>query len=859
MRLYRSFATPPILLGIMLLIAAPPLSLSAGGSRTQGPSGQEKLLPAAVNQLLRERPLPSEAPGPTAGASARSEKGVPTDDAPIEDLIEYWSQQREVVKSAGSPGPSDIVRERLLGAAERMPWIIPRLYEFFPQNLEMHDRLYKVLTKDPKEFDEIEDNNWRVSLYWWLQSNTQYLRNELIEAVRTRDNNNADKLDEIEALARLDWHTAKPLLEKIVASGRSLSYPKALSQLYEGAMKENDTAQADIYRPILKQFIVESGLSPDARRNALESLLKDEWIGQEEWFVSLFDPKVSGLSESREMAGMSYITFINTVPRGSMNKNLRKAIQSMNSRSSSTFLSAALSANAGRWIPVIAGLTEGKEPEVRSAAVSSLAAFLNSDRTEKKDRENAARALLPWLTNPDWASAPSRADFISTLAEIDLPESIPDLLWVLDNDKDDYTRESAIEALAHYCDPRMAPAFKQILASESNKEIRWEIVNGLAKCGGFSDDEAAAAIEAYAGMAATDEGKATIKEVSSGETEKAPSLNALIGQILFEGDVSWATEGAATLLFDRMKELRPEVARIILNKIRALPLNIAIVKLVERIGNGSADIADLKLALRERDTLAQDLRDELTELIKRGGYASGIAAIALGNSDRQIEILKGNDVKAQIALLAGARYLIEKLPIELLKELIVSPDKALAQAVENYLEVEGGADARKLILARRPNELKILGDLSCLADYQSDLGALNAWEEKLRGEILAPGGVEEIFALAPAAPSKRMKAIVIRVRRGKAEIIIHDIEGNRKTRALAESEFRELRDLTSRSEMEDLGPESWRIKKPIIPYEYLHLTKEGGRRVILAGYSAAPKFPSPHEKLADIFYRICHR
>jgi hypothetical protein len=56
--------------------------------------------------------------------------------------------------------------------------------------------------------------------------------------------------------------------------------------------------------------------------------------------------------------------------------------------------------------------------------------------------------------------------------------------------------------------------------------------------------------------------------------------------------------------------------------------------------------------------------------------------------------------------------------------------------------------------------------------------------------------------------------------------------------------------------VEDLCPESWRINKPIIPYEYLRLTKEGGRRVILAGYRSAPKSPSLHEKLADLFYRI---
>src|SRR5262249_2412776 len=285
MRLYSLSATLPVFLCVTLLITASPLSQSAGSSQAQAISGQEGLLPAAVNQLLRQRPLPSEAPSQGPANPARVKKAPPADDAPVEDLILYWSSLRNGEKSASLPGPSDIVRERLLSAAERRPWILPKLYDSLPQNTDTHDRLYKVLTKDPKEFDDIEENNWRVSLYRWLQSNTQYLRNELIEAVRKRDNNDSGKLDEIEALAKLDWPTAKPLLEKIVAEGRSLSYPTALSSLYEGAMKGTEVSHADTYREILKQLAVESGLSARSRRTVLESLLREEWIGQEEWYL----------------------------------------------------------------------------------------------------------------------------------------------------------------------------------------------------------------------------------------------------------------------------------------------------------------------------------------------------------------------------------------------------------------------------------------------------------------------------------------------------------------------------------------------------------------------------------------------
>src|SRR5262249_55005705 len=157
-------------------------------------------------------------------------------------------------------------------------------------------------------------------------------------------------------------------------------------------------------------------------------------------------------------------------------------------------------------------------------------------------------------------------------------------------------------------------------------------------------------------------------------------------------DMSWATEGFAAILFNRVKELRStrsDIANMILEKIRSLPLHIAHLKLIERIGEGSANLDDLKLALKRRDLLEEGMRNELDEFVKQGGYSGGLAVVVLKNQREQIEILKGKDVKAQIALLAGARYLCDKLPIDSLKELLLKADKPLTSAVQDYLAVEG--------------------------------------------------------------------------------------------------------------------------------------------------------------------------
>src|SRR5262245_23320746 len=361
----------------------------------------------------------------------------------------------------------------------------------------------------------------------------------------------------------------------------------ALSKLYEGSVKGTDMTQSDAYRTTLKNLLAENGLSANARRTILESLLREDWAGQEEWFVSLFgDPDLSRQSQSRQSQMIVTWGGVTTNIGGlriSGNSRMRDFWRRFN-MSDPIPLSIALSLKPRKWIPVIAGLTGHEEAAVRNAAISSLVTFLNNDKAEKKAREEAARALLPWLTNPDWASVQGRAEFIFSLTEIDLPESIPGLLWVLDNDDDDYTRDAVVEALAQHCDSRLAQALKGLLPSESNEDVRWQIVTALAKCGGFSEEEMASAIEAYANLAATVEGQAMIKEISAGESGKILPLNVFIGQTLIETDMSWATEGFATILFDRLKEAPPAAALIILNKIRALPLNIARARLVERIG-----------------------------------------------------------------------------------------------------------------------------------------------------------------------------------------------------------------------------------------------------------------------------------
>src|SRR5262245_52652210 len=122
----------------------------------------------------------------------------------------------------------------------------------------------------------------------------------------------------------------------------------------------------------------------------------------------------------------------------------------------------------------------------------------------------------------------------------------------------------------------------------------------------------------------------------------------------------------------------------------------------------------------------------------------------------------------------------------------------------------------------------------------------------------SPTGPEAVYAVLKAYSGGFIDGVIIRVRGGKAEMSVHETEGRRNVRWLTDGEFEELKSFTSRQEIEDLGPESYvgEDERSAWNYEYLRLTKGGGRRITLDGLRRAPKNPTPHEELSGLFYRF---
>jgi len=812
--------------------------------QTRRPQRADALGPA-VNELLKlDPPAPKsigEKNSENPNASSKDEAKPPADDAPIKELIAYWNQDH----GANDPKPSDKVRQRLLEACEDRPELTPGLIDSLPQTTDTHDRLYKLLEEDLGD-----DSDWKSDLRRWLQHNSRYFRDDLIVAARGEAEDETSPSESLRSLARLDWEVARPIVEAFASATEVQMTPVALSLLYERAQAAGDSAQVEKYRSLLKAIVADRRSAEDARRTALLSLVSADWKGQEDWVVSLFDdPTLGGLKEDAgALAG------------GSKDKPEEKSEEAeieVNTDAAPNILFSLLVTYPERWFPVISNLVGHNQPTVHRAAVKCLIGYLHRESADKKLKKEISQRLAPWLTDPDWAAPIYRYGFIRSLVDVQAPELLSGLLWVLEYDEDQNNRAAAAEALTQYRDQRAIPAMRRALEKEEDEDRRENIVAALAECGGFSDDEMAEAIEAYAKMVVTEVGGQEIIQANHSDSEKPLPMQVSLGRALIERKSIQPTEGLALRLIERAKSLRasqPAVARQILSNIEGVPLRVAEINMVERIGAGWADVDTLKLALENRDSLQKSAGDELYSMIKQGGYAAGIAAAILNDEREHKETLGGTDLKAQLALLAGARFIRDKLPVEFASKLLNSPKRALAKAAESYLEVEDSAEARKLVLARHRGEAYILGYITA-AGHEG----LDNWEEAMRKEIKSGAGLETIYALDRSGLGENFNGVIIRVRGGKAEISLYDVEGRRDVRALTEGEFEELKSFTSRQEVEDLGPETYDDNPERMKYEYLRLTKDGGRRIVLDGSQGlrrAPKNPTLHEEIKWLFYRL---
>ncbi|MCP4590544.1 MAG: hypothetical protein GY842_07360 [bacterium] len=721
--------------------------------------------------------------------------GQPPEDAPTHVLLPYCVERARFGDEL--PPLTEKLREKLLQGSERRPGVLPEVLCLLPETPGAHGRVARLLEAAEQSGEQSEE--WYATVRDWLALHSDRFRPQLIARARgARDEDGwVDGEEALRALAEKDWAAAQPILREHMAGDQPRVAAVSLALLYLHAMHSEGSATSRQLRNQLKRLVSDRSASGFVRHTACEVLMATEWPERDSWFLTLFsDPTIS-------ITGGWFTPLLYVVR-----------------------------VDPDYWIPHVATTVGGEDRAAHNAAVRCLEQFHLKDA-----RADALRPLLPWLSYPKWAERRSSTDrlrLIQSLDRVDLPECIEGLVWVAGHDTG-FALSAAAEALAHYCARDAVPVLKAALAREPDEYHRRRVIQAVLTLGGYSVEEKVVAVEAYAREIATEEGSERVTCASRSRGDAAPlAPEVSVGRYLgFYWDAP--DEKVARRLMARVQELRTKdvlASQGLWLIIRTWPTVAVDQEIVRRVASDTVDRLSLRSALKRRASLRRNAREELEKLCGRGGAQLGIAACLIGEPERYAQVLDGADPAAQRALLACARLVRESLPLQKVGELLQSANDGVVSAAESYLESEDSTAARQLVLACHPGDARILGARQQFDPGHHSYARFERWEDRLREAVKADGGPDEIFALLSAGYWGDEGQRVVYVRGRNAELRFYRDETKHESRKLADKEWRDLRRFLSANLVEDLAPLNVQANDGI-QYEYVHLTRHGGRRVFM--------------------------
>lgn len=679
---------------------------------------------ALLNQFL-DLPAPKAAVAETE-TTVRKERpeeffddeNIPSDDAPIADLLAYWAKKNEEYRrTAYSVTPSDRAVERILEECEDNPELLNQYISILPTDPKIAESvksIYDKLKKNPQAIYQ------RDQIREWLKFNSNYYVDELIGAAQQIKDNEDYVQNEhqyvLRALAKVDWDAARPIIDRL-ENDSSQPYSSILAKwvVYHHAVETGDTGTADSYRRQL-QDIVENKTAAWAMRDlAMDALVTvGDFEGRDEWYLSLLNDETLLTIQDNGYTGLT--TIISMSPKNS-------------------------------WTEKMIELSKSANPAVRSAAVRNLMEGFDGKR------KDVLEALLPWLSDPAWAkesNSNERASLITALGKVEIPEAVPVLISIVMNDEKN--RTAAANALTIYKDLRAIPALKFALSLEPDPEERETYIKALLASGGFSDDEQMAALEAYLTLTSTPEGLEKFQaqsrayyeeyydsEEEETEREKKPLLPVELSVGNFISEQTEPTEGLVLRAIARHKVLQktnPVVAAALSAIMQKWKSRAFLIENVSQIKEGRADLETILSFLSKRAEVREKIPNELYVLRGASGIPRAVGACVLENQNENLSLLGQPDAETKIAFLGCARLIRAALPVREVGTYLNSENPLLALAARRYLEAEDGVEARTLLLGKYPSETLILGARNAFIPNKKNIyqtSALDALFESVTG------------------------------------------------------------------------------------------------------------------------------
>ncbi len=660
----------------------------------------------------------------------------PPDNAPIADIMAYWlNMAGERADLSFNPEPSETTLRRIMAEIEKKPSLLTQYLEIFPGD-ERSASFIRGFYERGRADGSIEKAE-RTVLKKWLTTKTDTFSDELARRAEQAGNSGeyVTGHDDLLALTRVDYEKARPIIDRLSGEGKAGEVLAKWAR-YHHALDSNSLGDIERYRDELKAVVEDKTATAGMRDLAFDALCKEkEWSGRDDWYFSLLgDETLADL----KVNGQSYTGLTTLIMVSPDDKYTAKMLELLRSSNST----------------------------IRSAAIKNLVLKLNAN----SDPE-VIRALLPWLEDPKWAvdTGNSRYAIISQLTDMEMPESVPGLIKVLDEKQVRLTPESnmvsnaskpanstswnsnsmanamatavnsarggmfkdriaaieeyyphrdlAVVALGKQKDMRAVSPLRRILP-EGEIYQQTTVVRALLACGGFTVAEQLTALERSAkGLAGDVYATANLPAnyaATNTAPRKGPPTAAQISDMLanelantneISDDLARAIVDRIEVLDKRDKDLAASLRRMIL-KWGNEAINLLLLRDL-KLGNTSSDAVIRLLAQRKmiREKQANDVFD-----IKTGvPLAVGTAPCLLDDHADAIALLESGEAEARASLFACARMIRMPLPVPLSIESLKSNVPILVTAAELYLESEDSIEARSAVLTNHPNEARIMG------------------------------------------------------------------------------------------------------------------------------------------------------
>ncbi|MGV3658823.1 MAG: hypothetical protein ACO1TE_01525 [Prosthecobacter sp.] len=721
----------------------------------------------------------------------------------IEKLAGHWRTDRNWGLDMGKP--SAAVRERLVAYCEQRPGLFETLAGHFSASQEgmvariqkLHDRLANAPEEEAKAA--------LPRVRHWLMTEGGLFRDELKAEAEKYFSAPEDALlqSAFEGLLMLEPETAKELLVLQASAESHEARCTALLRLHVMAGKDSPSGP---WREGL-QKIVTSAESPAAvRARALKALQPTEWPEKVEWVLGLFKDAALGVVQ--------------------VSKYQEEEPLALLVKSAPDF-----------WVPKIIPLVGSADRAVHDNAVRCLVQFHLGDK-----REDALWPLLPWLENPQWAQDDrellGRLRLLQTLDSVNLPESVPGLLWALEHDEG-YGLRAAASALAHYRATQAVPALRKAIGREEDMHHRRFMVDALLKLKGMPLEEQVRAVEQQVALMLAEEKRKALRDeemnpFGASQSSIAPKDRLMVtAGLVLSGSGEFHTPELAEALVKQVDELRqqgpPELAKAMEEEISLWNTPASARLLAARLKAGRVSAKWLWGVFSADGLPTVDLKS-----LGDGLPPNTAAIVALLSKDENgmRHILEGGDMEAQAMLLACARLRRAPLPLDEVARLLDSKHILCARGAERYLEAEDSAQARALLQRRFKGEARILGARMGFDPGHHAYGDLGKLQDMLRQRVLSAKKPLEIVALLSAGYWGDSGQIWIEIQGDKAALINDQGHERFRTRELTVAELAEVRGYLSQNQVDELPPLTLSVDDGV-QYEYIHLTAEGGRRVFM--------------------------